>query len=102
MIGNTSSLDPDRSPHSTRDQLPAVRIFDRLMQGYAGSASLRLWNNMLHAPGDQSPSFTLEFESGGTGIYQVLASRRNRGEWPVPLSRRDLYVGCDGRSAGVN
>lgn len=44
----------------------------------------------------------LEFESGGTGIYQVLAYRRNRGEWPVPLSRRDLYVGCDGRSAGVN
>jgi len=35
----------------------------------------------------------LEFESGGTGIYQILASRRNQGEWPVPLSRRDLYVG---------
>ena len=44
----------------------------------------------------------LEFESGGTGIYQILASKRNRGEWPVPLSRRDLYVGSDGRVAGVN
>ena len=33
----------------------------------------------------------LEFEAGGTGIYQVLASRRNQGHWPVPLTRRDLY-----------
>ena len=37
----------------------------------------------------------LEFESGGTGIYQILASSRNRGEWPLPLSRGDLYVGRD-------
>ena len=35
----------------------------------------------------------LEFESGGTGIYQILASSRNGGEWPLPLSRGDLYVG---------
>ena len=35
----------------------------------------------------------LEFESGGTGIYQILASSRNNGEWPVPLSRADLYEG---------
>jgi cyclopropane-fatty-acyl-phospholipid synthase len=33
----------------------------------------------------------LEFESGGTGVYQILASKPNRGEWPVPLSRQDLY-----------
>ena len=38
----------------------------------------------------------LEFESGGTGVYQILASSRNRGEWPVPLSRGDLYVGRAG------
>ena len=38
----------------------------------------------------------LEFEAGGTGIFQILASSRNRGEWPVPLSRGDLYVGRDG------
>jgi len=37
----------------------------------------------------------LEFESGGTGIYQILASSRNRGEWPLPLSRGDLYTGRD-------
>ncbi len=34
----------------------------------------------------------LEFEEGGTGIYQILASKRNQGKWPVPLSRRDLYA----------
>ena len=39
----------------------------------------------------------LEFEAGGTGIYQILASKRNQGAWPVPLSRRDLYAARDGR-----
>ncbi|MCY1171902.1 putative fatty acid methyltransferase [compost metagenome] len=34
----------------------------------------------------------LEFESGGTGIYQILASRPDRGRWPVPLSRGDLHA----------
>jgi cyclopropane-fatty-acyl-phospholipid synthase len=42
----------------------------------------------------------LEFESGGAGIYQILASRRNGGEWPVPLSRDDLYAGRNGRFVG--
>jgi len=34
----------------------------------------------------------LEFESGGTGVYQILASRPDNGRWPLPLSRRDLYA----------
>jgi cyclopropane-fatty-acyl-phospholipid synthase len=34
----------------------------------------------------------LEFESGGTGIYQILATNRSRGTWPVPLTRADLYL----------
>jgi len=34
----------------------------------------------------------MEFESGGTGIYQILASKRDRGAWPVPMTRCDLYV----------
>ncbi|MEO6293480.1 MAG: cyclopropane-fatty-acyl-phospholipid synthase family protein [Burkholderiaceae bacterium] len=33
----------------------------------------------------------IEFEAEGTGIYQILASRRGAGTLPVPLSRRDLY-----------
>ena len=43
----------------------------------------------------------LEFESGGTGIYQILASRPDRGTWPVPLSRSDLYAARDGSLAGA-
>ena len=35
----------------------------------------------------------LDFEAGTTGIHQILASTPNRGEWPVPLSRSDLYTG---------
>jgi len=34
----------------------------------------------------------LDFEAGSTGIYQILVSKPNRGEWRVPLSRGDLYV----------
>ena len=34
----------------------------------------------------------VEFEAEGTGIYQVLASKRGGGTLPVPLSRRDLYA----------
>ncbi len=34
----------------------------------------------------------LEFESGGTGIYQILASRRDHGRWPLPTTRSDLYA----------
>jgi cyclopropane-fatty-acyl-phospholipid synthase len=33
----------------------------------------------------------LEFESGGTGIYQILASRRGEAS-ALPLTRSDLYV----------
>jgi cyclopropane-fatty-acyl-phospholipid synthase len=33
----------------------------------------------------------LEFEAGGTGIYQILASRRGAAAPDVPLTRRDLY-----------
>jgi len=32
----------------------------------------------------------LEFEAGGTGIYQILASRRGA-EAPLPLTRKELY-----------
>lgn len=33
----------------------------------------------------------LQFEEGGTGIYQILASKRADFSRPVPLTRRDLY-----------
>lgn len=39
---------------------------------------------------------------GGTGIYQILASSRNRGECPVPLSQGDFYAGHDGHFTGVS
>lgn len=37
----------------------------------------------------------LDFEAGSTGIYQILVSKPNQGEWMVPLSRGDLYVSRD-------
>lgn len=227
-----STTSPDRARNPATVHHPAIRIFERLMRGYDGSAALRLWDGTLYVLGDKSPAFTLvvrdpallrrlvferdpllladayfrgaldvegdlyralslkthferlsltwrdklalrcdawrlpaktdaslkpadtmasrivrrfshrhsraatalradvaalgtaaggqpeaaqrevdeptyrvwrlymaacalEFEAGSTGIYQILASKRNQGEWPVPLSRRDLYAGRD-------
>jgi cyclopropane-fatty-acyl-phospholipid synthase len=50
-----------------------------------GEPTYRVWRLYMAA-------CALEFEAGGTGIYQILASRHNAGAWPVPLTRSDLYV----------
>ncbi|HEU4621991.1 MAG TPA: cyclopropane-fatty-acyl-phospholipid synthase family protein [Burkholderiaceae bacterium] len=51
----------------------------------AGEAIYRTWRLYMAA-------CALEFDTGGMGIYQVLASKRHRGAWPLPLTRRDLYA----------
>ena len=50
-----------------------------------GEPTYRVWRLYMAA-------CALDFEAGTTGIYQILASKPNRGEWPVPLSRGDLYA----------
>ena len=50
-------------------------------------ATYRVWRLYMAAS-------ALEFESGGTAIYQILASRRPDARpyrQPVPLTRKDLY-----------
>ena len=50
-------------------------------------ATYRVWRLYMAAS-------ALEFESGGTGIHQILASRRPDARpysQPVPLTRQDLY-----------
>jgi hypothetical protein len=37
----------------------------------------------------------LQFEQGQTGIYQILAVRKNNSFSPLPLTRRDLYEDSD-------
>jgi cyclopropane-fatty-acyl-phospholipid synthase len=59
---------------------------------HVSEATYRVWRLYMAAS-------ALEFESGGTGIYQILASRRPDERpygQPVPLTRRDLY---DGKTA---
>jgi cyclopropane-fatty-acyl-phospholipid synthase len=54
---------------------------------HVSEATYRVWRLYMAAS-------ALEFESGGTGIYQILASRRPDSHpypQPVPLSRGDLY-----------
>lgn len=52
---------------------------------YVSEATYRVWRLYMTA-------CALEFESGGTGVYQILASRRGKGLTAAPLTRRDLYV----------
>jgi len=58
-------------------------------------ATYRVWRLYMAAS-------ALSFEEGGIGVYQILASRRARGCYPVPLTRRDVYHQNvqQGRSAG--
>lgn len=51
-----------------------------------GEAAWRIWRLYMAA-------CAIEFEAGGTGLYQILASNRSQGAWPVPLTRADLYRG---------
>jgi len=54
---------------------------------HVSEATYRVWRLYMAAS-------ALEFESGGTGIHQILASRRPDARpyaQPVPLSRGDLY-----------
>jgi cyclopropane-fatty-acyl-phospholipid synthase len=50
----------------------------------AGESTWRIWRLYMAA-------CAIEFEAGGTGLYQILASKRDRGAWPVPFTRADLY-----------
>ncbi len=51
---------------------------------HVNEATYRVW--LLYMAGS-----ALQFEEGITGIYQILASRRQPWSRPVPLTRRDLY-----------
>src|SRR6202023_3794889 len=52
---------------------------------YVNEATYRVWRLYMSA-------CALQFESGGIGIYQVLASKRAAGVPHIPLTRRHLYT----------
>jgi len=62
----------------------------RLEQNYeeavrlVGERNFRIWR--LYMTG-----CAMQFENGATGIYQILAVRKNNSLPPLPLTRRDLY-----------
>lgn len=51
-----------------------------------GERTYRIWR--LYMTG-----CAIQFEQGATGIYQILAERKNGGMPSLPLTRRDLYSG---------
>ena len=52
---------------------------------YVNEDAYRVWRFYMAA-------CAMEFEAEGTGVYQVLASKRGSSTLPVPLTRRDLYI----------
>lgn len=55
-----------------------------------GERNYRIWR--LYMTG-----CALQFEQGQTGIYQILAVRKNNSFPPLPLTRRDLYEAHDNK-----
>ena len=51
---------------------------------YVDEAHYRIWRLYMAAS-------ALEFETGELGLYQILASKRDGGPAPVPLTRRYMY-----------
>lgn len=56
---------------------------DKVLQ-YVSETAYRIWRLYMAAS-------ALEFESGGTGVYQILASKSGAATHPLPFTRRDLY-----------
>jgi cyclopropane-fatty-acyl-phospholipid synthase len=52
---------------------------------HVNETTYRIWRLYMAA-------CALEFESGGTGIYQILTGKRGAGSPAVPLTRRDIYA----------
>lgn len=52
--------------------------------GLVGERIYRVWRLYMTAS-------AMQFESGSTGIYQILATRKGGGLPALPLTRRDLY-----------
>jgi cyclopropane-fatty-acyl-phospholipid synthase len=50
-----------------------------------GERTYRIWR--LYMTGS-----AMQFEQGATGIYQILAVRKENGMPDLPLTRRDLYT----------
>ena len=55
---------------------------------YVNESSYRVWRLYMGAS-------ALDFESGELGIYQIVAVKRHRSTYPLPLSRRHLYPAVD-------
>jgi cyclopropane-fatty-acyl-phospholipid synthase len=51
---------------------------------YVNESTYRVWRLYMAA-------CALEFESGGIGVYQVLAAKRSSGPAALPLTRRFMY-----------
>lgn len=88
-IGPVGQIDPlaatpPRLPNDSAAYTDAaMRILSRLLQGFIGGASLRLWNNTCHLIGQGRPAFTLVLRD--PTLLRRLVNR------PSPVLLADAY-----------
>jgi cyclopropane-fatty-acyl-phospholipid synthase len=68
-----------------REWVKRLEVAHDLALNYVSEDAYRVWRFYMAA-------CAMEFEAEGTGVYQVLASKRGSGSLPTPLTRRDIYV----------
>lgn len=68
-----------------------LRHWGRRLEQRAAQARQYIPENIYRVWRFYMAACELEFEMGGSGVYQILASRRAIDAYPVPLTRRDLY-----------
>lgn len=68
-----------------------LRHWVQRLEQYKAQARLQVPENIYRVWRLYMAACALEFEAGGTAVYQILASRRAIGAHPVPPTRRDLY-----------
>ncbi len=67
-----------------REWVRRLELYHELALHHVSEPVYRIWRLYMTAS-------ALQFEEGITGIYQILASRRQPYSRPVPLTRRDIY-----------
>jgi cyclopropane-fatty-acyl-phospholipid synthase len=69
-----------------REWVRRLELHHEVAINHVSEPTYRIWRFYMAACAQQ-------FEEGNTGLYQILASKRMPFSNPLPLTRRDLYVG---------
>ena len=73
----------------------------RNIQGWSKTLSTTFINRYVFPDGELDCVSNIQLGTERCG-FEILASKRNRGAWSVPMTRRDLYVGQGRQPRGAH